>query len=146
MEFGLEKALQLSGIQNNTSTYFSSQDSFCESKESFSKKKKKKIQSKFNSISELELLLFSNEDDKYNELTKKATHKVADQVSNIATNIAGNAIAKVSVKKKSGLFPGYRTRKARREYANNFKRKYGSSVNSLTHVGADYLHDKYLKD
>lgn len=155
MEFGLNKVSQLSGIQNNAPIFFSFQDKFCDSKIAYAKKKnknKKKVQAKFNAFTELESVLFSEEEDekketdKYNELTHRATHQAADNVGSIATRLAGNAAAKIAVGKKHGLFAGYRTRKARKAYAKNFGRKYGSSINSLAHAGADYAHEKYIKE
>jgi hypothetical protein len=148
MEFGLDKVQKLSGIQNNTTAYFSDQEFYCESKESYKiKKKKLNKQTKFNSFKELEFILFSDQEtDKYNQLTNKAAHNAADKVGGIATKLTGDAIARVAVKKKTGWFPNYRTRKARRAYSQNFGRKYGASINQLAHMGADYAHEKYLKE
>lgn len=146
MEFGLDQYSQLSGIQNNTQAYFSDQDTFCESKEAYSKKKKKKLpQTKFNSFDELESCLFNEEDDPTDRLVKGQLHGAADKVSNAATNLISKGVAKVAVKKKDGMFANWRTNRARRKYAKGIANKYGSSINQLTHIGADAVHEKYFK-
>lgn len=150
MEFGLNQYSQLSGIQNNTQAFFSNQDTFCESKEAYSKKKtkKKSPQTKFNSLYELESCLFTEEkkeEDPTDKLIKAHVHNAADTVSNAATSLIGKGVAKLAVKERKGIFANWRTNRARRKYAKGIANKYGSSINQLAHVGADAVHEKYFK-
>jgi len=150
MEFGLNQYSQLSGISNNTQAFFSNQDIFCESKEAYSKKKKKKSpQTKFNSLDELEFCIFNEgdkeEEDPSDQFIKAHIHKAADNVGDAATKLIGRGVAKYAVKRKHGVLGNWRTNRARRKYANGFANRYGSSINQLAHIGADAVHEKYGK-
>jgi hypothetical protein len=145
--FGLDQYEQLSGIQNNTQAFFSTQSEFCESKEAYNKKKKK-AQKHFSAKEELESLLFSEEDPEtkaFNEKTQVMAHRAADVGSNVITKLAGKGLAKAFVKPKSGMFGKLRTRMARKRFARNFGNQFGGAINSATHMGAAMAHEHYLK-
>jgi len=151
MEFGLNQYSQLSGISDNTQAFFSCQDTLCESKEAYSKKKKKKSpQAKFNSLEEVESILFSEEEEDeqtkaLNDKTQQFVHQGAQVGSGIATKLIGKGLSKVFVKRKSGMFGKLRTNMARRRFAKGFSRNFGGVVNNAAHMGANIAHEKYLK-
>lgn len=140
--FGLSQYQEISTTPTTGQMYFSNTDDTCVSKQSYDELHN---QREFNAFEELNEYVFSAEDDAINKMSRQATHKAADALSDIGTKLAAGAYARAAVKQKSGLFADWRTKRARKKMAKKIYNQYHGVVNSASHIGADYAHEKYLK-